>query len=295
MKISAFNPCKDQKISTFLFIALSVLLPFQLSAQAVSAINTDSEKRWAEQLEDNIVTGDPLYLPSGSDKNSKKKEQDAFFTIYTPENTEKALGAVILIHGTGAHPDWGDVIHPLRVELPDTGWATLSIQMPLTFADKKDAQSRKEVIEAALPRIKIAIDFLRQESYQKVVIIAHSFGTLMTLDFLQKNSAATLNDGSPLVNAAIIIGTPSQGEKIPLNSPAMIEKIHIPLLDLYGSNDLDSVMKSAKARKNAANKAGNKNYRQSETLGANHFYQGLDEELVNYVRSWLKKTLKTQP
>ncbi len=286
MKISAFNQLNNQQISIFLFSILTLLL----SIQSVYAINSASEKLWAEQLNDNIVTGDPVYLPEGTDKQSK----DTFFAIYTPETTAKALGAIVLIHGSGAHPDWNDIIHPLRVELPDRGWATLSIQVPLTFPDKKDAASRTQVIEAALPRIKIAVDYLRKQSYQKVVIIAHSFGTLMALDFLHKNADATLADGTPLVNAAIIIGTPSQEKDIPLNSPAMIEKIHIPLLDLFGSKDLESVMNSAKARKKAAARAGNRNYRQSETIGANHFYQGLDEELVNYVQGWLKKTLSSQ-
>lgn len=290
MKISAFNPPKPQKISLFLLSTLAGLLLLFTGTVPASSINTESEKRWAEQLEDNIVTGDPLYLPAGADKQS----DNAFFAIFTPETTEEALGAIILIHGTGAHPDWGDVIHPLRVELPDMGWATLSIQAPLIYPDKKDPQSRKEVIEASLPRIQSAIDYLKP-NYSKIVIVAHSFGTLMALDFLQKHASDTLPDETPVIKSAVIIGTPSQGKEIPLNSPAMIEKITIPLLDLYGSNDLLSVMNSAKARKKAAHKAGNKQYRQSETLGANHFYLGLDNELVNYVHHWLKKTLKNYP
>ncbi len=290
MKITAFNQPKQHKISTFLFIILAILLCLQTISVMASGINVASEKRWAEQLQDNIVTGEPVYLPPGSDQQS----QEAFFAIFTPETTPKALGAIILIHGTGAHPDWGDVIHPLRVELPDRGWATLSIQAPLLYPDKKDPQSRKAVIEAALPRIRTAIDFL-SPNYPKIIIIAHSFGTLMALDYLQKNATDTLPDGSPTVKAVVIIGTPSEGDKIPFNSAAMIEKINIPLLDLYGSNDLDSVIKSAKARNKAAHKAGNKHYRQSETPGANHFYLGLDEELLNYVHNWLKKTLQSYP
>ena len=291
MKISAFNPLKPQKISIFLLIALVGLLFLHTCTVLASSINTESEQRWAEQLQDNIVTGDPLYLPSGADKQS----ENAFFAIFTPESTEKALGAIILIHGTGAHPDWGDVIHPLRVELPDKGWATLSIQAPLIYPDKKDPKSRREVIEASLPRIQAAVDYLKPD-YPKIVIAAHSFGTLMALDYLQKHASDTLpDDDTPVIKAAVIIGTPSQAKEIPLNSPAMIEKITIPLLDLYGSNDLTNVMSTAKARKKAAHKAGNKHYRQHETPGANHFYLGLEDELVNYVHHWLKKTLKSYP
>ncbi len=235
----------------------------------VYAENSESEKRWADQLRDNIVIGDPVDLP--------------FFALYTPHTTTNQKGAVILMHGTGAHPDWGDIIHPLRIELPDKGWATLSIQLPLLLADKKDAESKKQVIESSTARIDAAIKFLNSKGYNKIALIAHSFGSLMALNYLQTDK------DSLKIKAAIIIGTPSSGKSAPLNSPAMIEKVKLPLLDLYGSEDLMSVMQSAKARKTAARKAANKNYRQVETIGANHFYNGLDEELVIYISGWLNK------
>ena len=105
----------------------------------------------------------------------------------------------------------------------------------------------------------------------------------MALNYCQSDAA------SASISSAIVIGTPSSGKTIPLSSPAMIEKIKLPLLDLYGSEDLLSVLKSAKARKNAAIKAGNKNYRQVETIGANHFYNGLNDELLIYISGWLNK------
>ncbi len=269
----------------FLLGILALFCAFQ-----ASAVNIDSEKRWAEQLRDNIVIGDPLDLPLSS-ASTATETGATFFSIFTPEETDSPKGAVILMHGSGAHPDWSDIIHPLRAELPDKGWATLSIQLPLTFHDKEDDASRIEAIQASTARIQAAVKFLKDKSYNKIILVAHSFGTLMALNFLQLNVDAVNPDNTPLINAAVIIGSPSSGSRAPLNSPAMIKKIHIPLLDLYGSKDLDSVMRSAKARKTAAVKAQNKNYRQVETIGANHFYHGLNDELVSYVNNWLNKTL----
>lgn len=286
MNISAYNPLFVPK-NVFLFLLSILLLVYSFQ---VCAVNIDSEKRWAEQLRDNIVIGDPLDLPLSATV-SEANTENTFFSIFTPHETEKPKGAVILMHGSGAHPDWSDIIHPLRAELPDRGWATLSIQLPLTFPDKKDSASQTEAIQASAARIQAAIKFLEAKTYSKIVLVAHSFGTLMALDFLQLKSNAISTDGTPLVAAAIIIGTPSSGTTAPLNSPVMIEKIKLPLLDLYGSKDLDSVMRSAKARKTAAKKAHNKNYRQVETIGANHFYHGLNDELVSYVNNWLNKTL----
>jgi len=212
--ISALNPRLTRRKS--IFSILSTLLIFiSLNSLALNslAINIDSEKRWAEQLRDNIVIGEPIEIPltSGTEKT--------FFSIFTPHETSSPKGAIILMHGSGAHPDWGDIIHPLRVELPDKGWSTLSIQMPLELPEQKDPASRKIVIEASVARIEAAIQFLKSKQYQKIIFIAHSFGTLMALNLLQQKPDAKNSDKTPLVSAAIIIGTPSSGTEIPLNSP----------------------------------------------------------------------------
>ncbi len=285
MNISAFNPKYSPKKSFFL---LAASLTFLIAMDGFAA-NAASEKRWAEQLRDNIVIGDPVDIPF-TDTAAGNSSDTTFFAIYTPEETASAKGGVILMHGTGAHPDWEDIIHPLRSELPDKGWATLSIQLPLAFPDKKDSDSQKKIIESSVPRIDAAIKFMKSKSYNRLVIVSHSFGTLMALNFLQLKADETNPDKTPIINAAVIIGTPSSSDIMPLNSPLMIEQIKIPLLDLYGSNDLDSVIRSAKARKTAATKAGNKKYRQVESIGANHFYHGLSDELVTYVYHWLNKT-----
>ena len=245
------------------------------------AENYEQEKRWAEQLREFLVIGEAVDLPLTNGVSGAS----SFFAIFTPQNTAKPKGAVILLHGTGAHPDWSDVIHPLRTQLPDKGWATLSLQMPLLNEDKKTNESRTAVIEASIERINAAVKFINDKGeYKRIHILGHSFGALMTLNYLVNKSAT-----QPFpVSGAILIGTPSIATKIPLNSPAMIEQVaQLPLLDLYGSNDLRGITETAKFRKAAALKAGNNKYRQKETIGANHFYSGLDDELVQYVSSWL--------
>ncbi len=293
MNISAFKTRFSSK-SKILLVLSSLIY---LTSPKVIAVNIDSEKLWAEQLRDNIVIGEPIDLPLvgvKANSTSGTSTENTFFSIYTPHSTESPKGAIILVHGTGAHPDWGDIIHPLRSELPDKGWATLSIQLPLALPDKKDDENLKTVIESSVPRIESALNYLKSNSYKRVILISHSFGSLMALNFLQLKADSVNKDGTPIISAAIIIGTPSSGSVAPLNSSAMIEKIKIPLLDLYGSNDLDQVIRSAKARQTAAKKAKNKSYRQSETIGANHFYNGLNDELVSYVSNWLKKIFYPQ-
>lgn len=68
-----------------------------------------------------------------------------------------------------------------------------------------------------------------------------------------------------------------------------IRKITLPMLDIYGSRDLLSVLSSAKARSTSAKKAGNKRYIQIKIQGADHFFNNMDEVLVKRVRGWLAK------
>lgn len=285
MNFSAFNPLNTIQIGIFSLFPVFLLSMFS----EVNATDNISEQQWAEQIRQHIDTGQALDLPlPGGDA-----KESHFFSIFTPHTNKKPKGGIILLHDIGAHSDWQDVIHPLRTKLPEKGWASLSIQLPLNKPQKQDANGQKQLIESTMPRIDAAIAFLRSKSYQYIVLVAHGYGTLISLNFLQAKASASSPDGTPLVNAAIIIGTPSSGNTMPLNSAAMIEKITIPLLDLYGSRDNLSVVRSAKARKAAAHKAGNQAYRQTQTIGANHFYTGLDEELLNYVYYWLNKTLKS--
>ena len=68
-----------------------------------------------------------------------------------------------------------------------------------------------------------------------------------------------------------------------------LTKVLIPILDIYGSSDFEEVRTTAGKRKAAARKAGNKDYRQTEVPGANHFFQGQEDTLVSEVRAWLAK------
>ncbi|MCZ7599024.1 MAG: hypothetical protein M5U09_16790 [Gammaproteobacteria bacterium] len=61
--------------------------------------------------------------------------------------------------------------------------------------------------------------------------------------------------------------------------------IDLPVLDLYGENDFESVLDSAGAR--AAAQAENGDYRQLVIPGANHFFDGHDEPLIEAVADWL--------
>ncbi len=247
-----------------------IIILLSIYSSTISGSDTAKEKRWADQVIDGIIVGDAVWLKADSTK---------FLGIYTENELETAKGAVILLHGSGVHPNWPDVIQPLRSELPAYGWTTLSIQMPILANDAKYsdyAPLMKEVPE----RINAAIDYLNTKFYKNIIIIAHSLGTNMANSYLANDAKR--------VRAYVAIGmNGSNSGPDELNNFKYLEKITLPLLDIYGSIDLQAVLDTVKQRKRALRNAGNENFRQVSVLGADHFFTGLDAELVRHVKSWL--------
>jgi len=248
-------------------IFISLLTVF---CQPALASDLSKEKRWADQVVDGIIVGDAVWLETGGNK---------FLGIYTENDTDEAKGAVILLHGSGVHPNWADVIQPLRSELPSYGWATLSIQMPILANDAKHDEYAP-LIKEVPARLDTAINFLNNKKFKNIIIVAHSLGATMANSYL----AARPN----IARAYVAIGMDANADGLEeLDNSRYLNKINLPLLDIYGSQDLDGVLSSTKQRRQAARKAGNENYTQVSVTGANHFFNGLDAELIRRVKSWL--------
>lgn len=266
-------------ISNNKIVSLMVLAGLGL-AVAANATDTGKEKRWAEQIADALVVGDAEWLDADGHQ---------FLAIYTEQTSARAKGGAILMHGTGVHPDWSDVIAPLRSELPDYGWSTLSIQMPVLPNEAKH-EDYAPLYQEVPPRIEAAMRFLEDNGVTNIVLIGHSQGAAMGASYL-----ASAAPGRIKVKAFVAIGLSApKGADPRMDTRAFLAKIQTPTLDLYGSQDLDTVRMSSEARKNAARKAGNNKYRQDEVPGANHFFNGLNADLVRRVRSYLERYAAAQ-
>lgn len=110
----------------------AVLILMVASSHGAWASDRAKEQRWADQIVDFLVVGEAVRLQTGEER---------FLGLFTEAATEPVKGAVIVIHGVGVHPDWQDVVAPLRTGLPEHGWATLSIQMPILA--KQSAAARR--------------------------------------------------------------------------------------------------------------------------------------------------------
>jgi len=154
--------------------------------------------------------------------------------------------------------------------LAEQGWTTLSIQLPVLESDATPADYEPLDAEAA-PRILAGVKWLKQAGAQGVYIVAHSMGSRMTSYFL----AQTDEPVAGFVGVGMNVGTVQY-----------LDKISIPVLDIYGSNDLPGVLGSAQDRLEAS--ASNPQYSSEQIEGADHFFNGMDDELVATVNAWLE-------
>ena len=252
-------------------LGLSCLLLFTFAVSHASASNLAKEKRWAEQIEDALLEGESVTLNDG---------KLDFYSIYTSSSsspnssTKEKDTTILLLHGMGVHPDWPQVINPLRVALPEQGWSTLSIQLPV-LENEASGKDYLPLYKDVPARLNAAITFLKDKGAKKIIIVAHSLGTEMATYSLSISSE----------NISGFIGIGMGGDNIPY-----LSKIKLPTLDLYGENDLPGIVASAKQRVESAKH--NKHYQQQRISNAGHFFDEHEEPLIEAVTHWLNEQAK---
>lgn len=247
---------------------MRLLFRLLLIGVSVSANATDKEReqRWIDQTIDTIFDGEPVFLNASGHR---------FYSIYMQPEAESVDG-VIVLHGTGFHPDYEQVVQPLRVELAAQGWHTLSIQLPLLESEAK-YEDYVSVYPEVPGRIDAAVDYLAQQGVTNIGIVAHSQGATMACYYLARHT----HD----VTALVAVGMSAQHSDPEINSSETLKRIKIPVLDLYGSKDFAAVLQSAEVRAQAG--AHNPQYEQKVIEGAYHFFDLRQNELLSEVGQWL--------
>lgn len=251
-------------------IFILILALFFVSSGA-RASDLAKEKRWADQIVDEIFIGEAVWL---------KAEDQKFLGIYTESIAKNPGGAAIILHGVGVHPNWADVILPLRTRLPESGWHTLSLQMPI-LPNEANIKEYVPLFPEIAPRINAGIAFLKKRGVKNIVLVGHSMGATMAGYYMASNKDAGIS------KLAAIGATGNTFKDPKLDYVQSLKNIRIPVLDLSGSDDLPEVMQTKKLKANTAKAAGNKRYKQIEISGANHFLVGKEDEMVKEVSNWL--------
>ena len=229
----------------------------------------ERERRLAEQTVDAIFDGEPLMLNAAGHE---------FLGIYTRSESGPERGAAIILHGRGTHPDWEQVAGPLRKALPAHGWSTLSLQMPVLGKDAS-YYDYVEIMPEAIPRIEAALDYLREQGTERIILIAHSCGVHMSMAWIQQH-------GDAGIDAYIGIGMGATDYRQPMRKPFPFDRIRVPLLNVYGENDYPAVQRQAAQLEPVLAQI---NSRSAQRLipGADHYFSGHEEQLGAAVSDWL--------
>lgn len=241
-----------------------------IGATGAGAQDREREQRLADEIVDAIIDGEPVWLDADGTR---------FLGIYTESDADAPKGAVLVLHGRGFHPDWDEVAGPLRVALPERGWHSLSLQMPVLGKEAK-YYDYVPIFPAAFPRIRVGIAYLREQGAERVVIAAHSCGVHMAMAFVDEF-------GDPSFDAFIGVGMGATDYGQKMRKPFPLADMKIPVLDLHGSDEFPGVLRMAPRRAAAIAQAGHPASRQRVIDGAEHYFRERDDDLVDAVDEWL--------
>ena len=192
-------------------------------------------------------------------------------SVYLDGGNSKS--ALILAHGRGKYPTW-KVVDPLRKGVhEELGFHTLSLQMP---NDDKNWRKYAGDFPEAYRTIEAAIKFLKQEKKVSVIyLMGHSMGSRMASSFISENPDQPI--------AGLIVAGCRNNGGYPLSCSESLQEVGIPVLDIWGGdNEKDSDAASER------NSLLSKTYTQVEVAGANHKFDGHEDEFVLATIKWLK-------
>lgn len=138
-------------------LCLSLILPCAFSVEAAdpapAATDKPAEEKPAERqplLERSQEEAAALQrkLPA-QEQQQLQAGSETFLALWKPANSAEPKGAVIIVPGVGETADWPQAVGPLRRQLPDAGWSTLSITLPDL---QGDAIAPRVIEQAAAPK-----------------------------------------------------------------------------------------------------------------------------------------------
>jgi len=199
---------------------LLALVSFAVAGATRVVPDDARETRWADQVVPQLVVGDAVWLPT-----PQRARVLAVFSA--PSGAVK--GTVIIVHGAGVHPDWA-LIGELRSALPERGYATLSVQMPVLAADAP-RDEYASLFPDAFERLDAAMQWLRAHGYTQIGVVSHSLGAAMVNAWLAKAQPRAIDAWVPI------------GMLVPFTTPP-----RMAVLDVTADRDFPEALASREGR-----------------------------------------------
>ena len=247
-------------------IIFLLMLPNTIYSTTLYTPDKTRELMIYEQNLTEIFDGEHIYVDYKFGKYSMLK-------IYE----EKHDTAVLFLHGRGLNPNEQNLAYPIRVEMSEL-YNTYSLQLPV-LKKQSTYLEYSNIFYDSDERILSAIEYI-QKNNKKIIIIGHSCGVHMLMSYVRNQNID--NNISSLV--LIGSGAVDKGQKLIYEYP--YDKINVPILDLYGQNDFDLVLKNADKRKQSIKETSIKSH-QIKIEDSNHYHTDNSDRVVTSVKKWL--------
>jgi len=202
-----------------------------------------------------------------------------FQGLYREAVSKDIRGGVILLHGRHSNQDAADVVRPLRQSLPEHGWNSLSLAMPVSEPD--DLQGHAALLSEAIARLQSGVAFLKQKNIGNIALLAHDTGAWAALSYFAQPP-------DQAVKSVVLIDPASTRDLDPPPvSPGSLNTIRLPILEIL-SNRITAPIGEEASRKRAAMK-GNSSYRQLVLNEPDNGWQDVGGFLVNHIHGWLTR------
>ena len=308
-------------------ILLSLLVFILLPFSAIAADKEDSALDESAPVEapqdtqeiDNImirqiqpITGFQTLTVAGQDIDGTFLEE----TLGEPH------GAIVLLHDQGEDLESRGIVTPLRHEMLQYGWSTLSVTLDYPFtpnillaiepetdassataASAKDEATPEETAPPANTEL-ATTDEAKKDEPPLLPPIANKQRIEAAVEFLKAKgikriiflghgtggivAIESLSTITTPISALILVGTPK------LANNDEFKTFNQPILDIYGDQDMEGVSAAVMDRKVVMKRSDNIRYTSREIIGANHVFYGLEPMLISTVRGWLHATFVKQ-
>ncbi|WP_426414698.1 DUF3530 family protein [Aestuariirhabdus sp. LZHN29] len=283
------------------YLLLCLLAPASWGAEAPAttdpaierAIPEPTEARTNRELMAHYPRGEVVELPL---------QQGTLIALYQQRRSSKDRGGVILVAARGQHPDWPQLIAPLRKQLPDQGWHSLSLAPPPLPAPTPPEEAAGASSEIPVSASDAAGNSLEQElrkvalrEYQQLLGARISaarehlseLGVTPQVLLLVGDSAApavaALAEEKSAFAALVFINAENdpEGELVKL-----LQQTPTLTLDLYYGHRQQA---AAAERLAAAQRANNRHYYPVQLSGPQNSVDASGERLLKRIESWLKR------
>lgn len=249
---------------------LGVWLLASLASGELWATNMYRELQIAENIDARARPGEAVRLEASG---------LGFQGLYREAVSKDVRGAVVLLHGRDSNQDAADLIRPLRQGLPEHGWSTLSLAMPIAVPD--DPRGYANLVPEAIARLQSGIAFLKEKNLGRIALLAHDTGTWGTLRYLAGNP-----DNS-VTGAVLIDPAPVRKLGAPPISIDSLSAVRLPILEILSRRVSVSIDDEVSGKRTVMK--ANPSYRLLVLNEPDRGWQDSEDFLLSRIHGWLSQ------